>query len=248
MRAYIHALNGEPWNEECVTAQKGFMELGIECVLFSNSESLKECKRSDVVVGGMYITEHALAARGVVPPVIDYPDSLKRFLGRKVWMSTVEDLHECTLPVFVKPADEKELPGVVAQDGHDLVDYFAHGDDYPVLCSEPVGFVSEMRLFIRYGRLVDARRYRGDSTVRYDSCVVRDVVASYVDAPAGCSIDLGVTADGRTLLIEVNDGYALGCYGADPVAYALLLSARWAELMGVKDELAHVNPFEPQIN
>ncbi len=27
------------------------------------------------------------------------------------------------------------------------------------------------------------------------------------------SMDFGLTDDGRTLLIEVNDGYSIGCYG-----------------------------------
>ena len=55
--------------------------------------------------------------------------------------------------------------------------------------------------------------------------------------PAGRAIDLGVTSDGRTLLVEVNDGFALGSYGLDDVTYALLLSARWAELVGTEDPL-----------
>ncbi|MBQ8961536.1 MAG: hypothetical protein IJ071_10060 [Ruminococcus sp.] len=40
------------------------------------------------------------------------------------------------------------------------------------------------------------------------------------------------------MLIEVNDGYALGCYGLFYIDYAKLLSARWAELTGTEDECA----------
>lgn len=39
------------------------------------------------------------------------------------------------------------------------------------------------------------------------------VFVGFSDAPNGYGIDFGVTDDGRTLLIEVNDGYALGSYG-----------------------------------
>lgn len=45
-----------------------------------------------------------------------------------------------------------------------------------------------------------------------------------------------MTDDGRTLLIEVNDGYSLGCYGLFYIDYAKLLAARWAELTGTEDE------------
>jgi succinate-acetate transporter protein len=40
----------------------------------------------------------------------------------------------------------------------------------------------------------------------------------------------------KTLLIEVNDGYALGSYGLFYIDYAKILAARWAELTGTKDE------------
>lgn len=241
MRAYIHSMRGEPWNEECATAQRGFEELGIQCVPFSSNDVLDQGRREDVVVGGLLVTGHALAMRGVKPPSIDYPKSLSRFLGRRVWTTTVGKIELQDLPLFIKPLEEKELPGTVAQDMTDLGDYLARGEGYPVLCSEPVRFVSERRFFIRYGELADVRHYCGDPGIQCDDVVASDIIETYAadpNEPAGCSIDLGVTDDGRTLLVEVNDGYALGCYGVDCVAYALLLAARWAELVGVEDQLA----------
>jgi len=44
-----------------------------------------------------------------------------------------------------------------------------------------------------------------------------------------------VTTAGATLVVEVNDGYALGAYGLMPLAYAKFLSARWAQLSGTPD-------------
>ena len=46
------------------------------------------------------------------------------------------------------------------------------------------------------------------------------------------------TEFGIDSLIEVNDGYALGCYGLFYIDYTKLLSARWAELTGTEDECA----------
>ena len=46
--------------------------------------------------------------------------------------------------------------------------------------------------------------------------------------------ELIITLD--NILIEVNDGYALGSYGLFYLDYAKLLSARWAELIGIQDE------------
>jgi hypothetical protein len=41
-----------------------------------------------------------------------------------------------------------------------------------------------------------------------------------------------VTDDGRTLLVEANDAFALGAHGIDTVAYARLLEDRWIEITG----------------
>ena len=237
MRAYIHMVSDKPFNEECATAQRGFGKLDIECVPFSSNEVLDVSKREDIVVGGMLVTGHALAMRGVEPPSIDYPDSLSSFLGRKVRKSTIEEIGEDDLPLFVKPANEKELPGIVATRIDDLSEYLARGNGYEVWCSEPVQFVSEWRFFIRYGTITEVRNYSGDRKTWPDWNVVNRIIETYAQAPAGYAIDTGVTSNGRTLLVEINDGYALGCYGADSVAYALLLASRWAELVGVEDKL-----------
>lgn len=57
----------------------------------------------------------------------------------------------------------------------------------------------------------------------------------FVDAPAGYAIDFGVTVDGQTILIEVNNTCSIGSYGLYCVDYAKLISARWLELMDTED-------------
>lgn len=170
--------------------------------------------------------------------------SPSRFLGRKVREASVGEITERDLPLFVKPLNEKELSGVVANDMADLVEHASRGDGYRAYCSDPVDFASECRLFIRRGSLVGARHFRGDPHVWPDVDVVNNIIKTYAadpDASAGCSIDLGVTPGGKPLLVEVNDGYSLGCYGLDSAVYALLLAARWAELVGVEDALADLD-------
>lgn len=60
-------------------------------------------------------------------------------------------------------------------------------------------------------------------------------VAAWPGKPRGCALDFGVDDRGRTLLVEANDGFALGAYGLPPLLYARLLSARWSEMTGAKD-------------
>lgn len=54
--------------------------------------------------------------------------------------------------------------------------------------------------------------------------------------PNACSMDICYTKDGRTLLVEMNDAYALGCYGLEKVMYARFISARWSQLLQREDE------------
>jgi hypothetical protein len=66
--------------------------------------------------------------------------------------------------------------------------------------------------------------------------VVAQALAAYLpEAPAAFSLDIGLTAAGQTVVVEVNDGHSLGAYGLMPLAYAKFLSARWAEMTGSED-------------
>lgn len=239
MRPYIQGKKGIPGGINFFNAYQAFSEMGLECVLFNDVEELDTSLRSDVVVGGLGIVQHALSRFGVTPPHIDYPEELTHYLGRRIWTSTLDKVvgQPNTWPVFVKPFDEKRFTGVVVLGESDLR-HLGGEQGQSVLCSDPVELVAEWRCFVRYGTVLDVRPYAGDWHAHYDAVVIDGIVRDYASAPAGYAADVGVTLDGRTLLVEVNDGYALGCYGLQHNLYAKLLSARWAELVGVPDECA----------
>ena len=241
MRPYIQSKGGMPGGINFFNAYQGFREMGLECVLFENAETLDTSLRSDVVVGGLGVVQHALSRFNVVPAQFDYPEELTAYMGRRVWTSTLDEVSTRVeeWPVFVKPLDdEKRFTGVVVRSTKDLVGCGTCGYNPKVFCSEPVDFIAEWRCFVRYGKVLDVRPYQGDWHAHFDSNVIDSAVKDYVSAPAGYAAGFGVTRDGRTLLVEVNDGYALGCYGLQHNLYAQLLSARWAELVGVQDECA----------
>jgi hypothetical protein len=80
---------------------------------------------------------------------------------------------------------------------------------------------------------VDLCRYQGDVFRYPDARVIQQAIADHSrTAPAGYGIDFGVLTDGRTVLVEVNEGYSLNPYGLESMEYAELLEARWLELMG----------------
>ena len=238
MKVYIHSFQGKPWNEECEAAYIGFEKLGKECILFSTNEELNDLTRNDIVVGGMLITGHILDLFGIKPENYNYPEEIKKYLYRRIRTIQLRSLKNEKLPVFIKPVKEKTAPGRIIDSFDDLGEYDKLPPETELLCSEVLDIVSEWRCFVRYGRIIGINNYAGDKDVLYDKSIIYSAVESCKDLPAGCALDFGVTSSGNTCLIEMNDGYSLGCYGLDPVEYAKLLSARWAELTGTEDECA----------
>ena len=235
MRAYIHGFQGRPWNHECRVASYGFRDLGVETVLFTTNEEFDTRQPEDVVVGGTIIVWHALNQRGISFAHNDYPEELIDFRGRKIKQIRLGDIRKETLPIFIKPVEEKTALGLVVKDWPDLWEYERLDPETEIYCSEVVHFVSEWRCFLLYGRLIGIHYYFGDPEAECDYSVIDAAVEAYPNMPAGCALDFGVTDDGRTLLIEMNDGFSLGTYGLEATLYARLLAARWAELNSTED-------------
>lgn len=112
-----------------------------------------------------------------------------------------------------------------------------------------VGYVDDVRsIFFKHGVIAPEIDYPDDLKdflgrkiwtnwrEHFNYKVVENAILEYKSAPNGYAIDFGLTDKGETLLIEVNDGYALGHYGLFSLDYAKLLSARWAELTSTIDE------------
>lgn len=128
----------------------------------------------------------------------------------------------------------------------DLVGCGSCYDNYAVYVSEPIDIRAEWRCFIMYDSIVDVRPYGNPSEswrYRYDPgviCGMMDRFLKWDGRPASCSMGIGVALIEpgvcKTVLIEFNDAYALGCYGLDTITYAKLISARWSQLLGRKDE------------
>lgn len=70
----------------------------------------------------------------------------------------------------------------------------------------------------------------------YDTIFINFCVKDFEGAPKAYALDFGVTKDGETILVEVNNTCSIGSYGLEPVLYARFLSARWVELTGTTDE------------
>lgn len=237
-KAYIRFLGGLPNNQNTYAAADGFNQMGVDIVPFRSIEEIQgfnDLGDTAMVVGNIGDVLTALDKMGVPRPVeIDYPAHLGWLLGRSVKMMQIEDVRRGTECVFVKPVTQKLFTGLVWSPDDPLARMVLAPYEYetPVMVSDVVDFVSEWRCFVKRHTLVGAKHYKGDWT-KAPSRQLLDVAIAQgrgimSDAYA---IDLGVTADGQTLLVEVNDGFALGCYGLASVVYASFMEARWEQFV-----------------
>lgn len=237
MRVFIHRPDDTVFSINRQVALVGFNLRGEDVHLFdSDAFDNLSIKQDDIVVGGVGYVHRALKRLGfLVPELASIPPQLAEFAGRKVWCSTMIEARravESGKPLFVKPLPTqlKLFTGRPLLRFSDLLSTANVPDDTVVECSELTPFVSEFRVFVLHHEVVGVRHYGGDPLVFPDSERIKAAIAAYADAPAGYALDMGVCEDGRTLLVEVNDGYAVGSYGLTPTKYATLIDARWAQL------------------
>ncbi|GKX65922.1 ATP-grasp domain-containing protein [Inconstantimicrobium mannanitabidum] len=239
MKVFIRkGFDNEISNHNFYEAFSGFKQMGFEIKFFQNIEDLRDSQKEDIVVGYVDDVRTALSRFNIIAPEIDYPEELKSYLGRKIWKTKLSSIanNPENWNVFIKPIEDKKFTGVVVRSTKDLIGCGTYNEDTEILCSEVVNFVAEWRCFVRYGKIIDVRRYKGDWRANLNSTIVENAVSEFKSAPKAYAIDFGLTDKGETLLIEVNDGYSLGFYGLSDLAYAKLLAARWAELTNTIDE------------
>lgn len=237
MKAHSFKKHGEVNSVNPCAAYLGFRERGYEISFFGDEGPDVAGLTSDtVVVGGVPWIHRVLRQMGRPVPTLDaVPLSLAPLAGRRTWQATLGEVRQrvdAGQPVFVKPAPDqtKAFAGHVARHYGDLAITAGLPADLMVSCAEPLDLRAEYRVFLCHGEILGCKHYHGDFRLTPDFAAIDAAVAAYTDAPAGCSLDFAVTAEGKTVLIEVNDGYALGAYGLNPMLYAGLLAARWHEM------------------
>lgn len=246
MRAFIQCDKNKqyPFNPNVFNAFYGLRDMGFECIMFSKYEDLVDHHhtRGEIIVGGIEMIRKRLLDFDIDPPVIDYPDELSTYLGRIIYKSTLSYItnHPEKWPIFIKSQEQKRITGRVVKGPSDLVGIGSQGEDVDLFCSSVLPIKSEYRVFVRYGKVLDIKHYYGDPLIFPDPKIIEQVIGDYKTSPDAYGIDFGVLGDGRTVMIEVNDAWALGCYGLEAHSYAKFLITRWAQMTETIDEFFYI--------
>jgi hypothetical protein len=221
------------------TALEAYYNMGFEICEVEDINALRQIESDNIFLGSIQFIHRALTKLNKqIPEPLDYPESLTKFLGRKIGISTIDEISNDSSKwnVFVKPKGvAKKFTGRLVTGTKDLVGCGDINMNTPVWVSEPVQFIAEWRVFIRYKTILGVKLYKGDWRAQFDYKIIEEAVELYEDQPAGYALDFGLTKSGKLLLVEANDGFGLGNYGLFYVDYAKLLSARWSELIEQND-------------
>jgi len=236
-KVYIRYKEDVPENTNCYAALDGFRQLGVETVPFygfGDIDEMTDLGTEVGIVGYLGDVWEALAKLGIERPCVsDYPPELKDFIRRHIDQVTLETVRTDTGPIFVKPVFHKLFTGFVWEKSKaDRLKLAPYPSQTPCWISDVVDFVSEYRVFVLDGQVLDVRRYKGrwdDAPAQY---WINGAVEKYTSAPRAYSIDVGITGTGNQYLVEVNDCLSLGSYGLASVPYAKMMEARWTELTG----------------
>jgi hypothetical protein len=234
-KIYIRHRENVPENPNFYAAHDGFRQLGVEIEPFwgfGDIEGLEDLGPEVGLSGFVGDVQKALQKLGKpMPEPMDYPEELQEYLRRDMRQTTLETVRNSSSPMFVKPIEHKLFTGFLWKgERGDRLRLATHPNHTPVWVCKPVDFRAEYRCFILDGEILDVRLYKGDWKRAPHPTWVEDAVKKFTKAPRAYSIDWGVTFGGRTLLIEVNDGFALGHYGLASIPYAKMIDARWEEM------------------
>lgn len=202
--------------------------------------------RSDEVlpVGSVEFVHEFMDVAGIArPEPLSYPEKLRRFLQRHIVQTTAGEVQGFC---FVKPVATKLFDGFIyepmadekSMDAHtrENHDIFVRLDPKePVWVSEIIDIASEYRFYIHGKRIVGSARY-DQSDMSYpwtpDLPTVKSMIYTLgLDHPY--CLDVGISKQGETFLIEANDAYAIGYYREAMASsiYLEFLRDRWKSIV-----------------
>lgn len=192
-------------------------------------------RRDECPVGSVEFCRAWMRAVGVLEPApLDYPECLRHALGRTIASTTYA---AAPVGAWLKPRATKAWLAHV-KTGAPLLDAQAGDAVWAADYDPQIADSAEWRVYVLRGSAIGVGRYDDKP---HDADFDRPIVDVWIrrfeasgEAPRAYALDVALRPDGKTVLIEVTDGWALGLYerAMPPVNFADFLHARWREICG----------------
>ena len=144
-----------------------------------------------------------------IPNSLFKEEYLKRFCEKNKYK---EDLDFSGGLLFVKSESAYKKYTDIVKDKRNLED-----DKYFI--SEVVEIESEWRVFVFKEllemKMVGLRNYIGDFKIFPDINLLEDMISDYVESPSAYTMDVGISRDRGTFLLEIHPFVSCGLYGFD---------------------------------
>ncbi len=237
MNIYFNRIGDEFVSLDVYIAYLGFLRKKEHNLLFFEDINEVPANKKSMIIGFIDDTVKFFEKLEIeIPKPLNIPDSLNSdfYLYRKIEIKTLEEFYkdwngECK--IFIKPYDKVKLfAGGVISNASSKEFFKEYPSDTKVMVSEYIDMSSEYRCFVNRGKLVGIKHYNSDFTLFPDMNFISDAILNYSKAPISYSLDFAVSNNGKTILIEANDGWSLGCYGLDAETYSRFLMDRWIEI------------------
>ena len=230
--------NSQEWLDDFVYISVfPLMERGYTIIPFYFEEltDLIDFTESDICIGSVEACIKFFELNKVaIPKAINYPIELRKYLKRDIIETTFKESGE-NYPYFIKPSENIKLfNGYIVNNDHEkslITDFYKVDDSTPIFKSSIIDFISEYRVFVSKGYIYGIKHYKGDFCKFIDVSVIKNMIKDYKDCPSAYTLDVGLTESGESLLVEVNDMWAIGSYGLDGGAYSLLCIRRMTEIL-----------------
>ncbi len=212
----------------------GFKDLKYNCQPFYKQDlNSLPLSKDTIVCGSINTVYKAFDIIGCKKPLQNsIPEELFKFTNRKIWKSTLGKVREDDTICFIKPLkDHKLFTGHVRGHMYYLMETSSLPNNTEILCSEIVDFETEWRGFVLNKKLIGLKNYKGDFSKIPDTKIINQAISEFTQAPIAYSIDVALYND-QTVLVEVNDVFALGYYGLSSDRYVAMIEARWNEITG----------------
>jgi hypothetical protein len=158
----------------------------------------------------------------LIEPVADLLCRLEGFwIGRRVETASVDSLRRHQFPAFIKSLDYALFPSRVYTSVHSFQRRCGTIDpNTPVLISEVVEFIAEIRTLVCDGEMVSLCPYHRSATSFTSSATqFGRQAAKDIPLPEVCVLDIGLLPNGSWAVVEANPVWAANPLGLDLRAF-----------------------------